>query len=367
MRVLHVISDENIGGAGVLLCNLLAFFSKEVESAVALPKNSQLKGRVEALSVPVLELSHSPHRLSLRSVFELILILYKGNYQIIHANAALSARVAGRLTGRQVVHTRHCFYPISKRGKSRFSKWINHKLSHAAIATSAVVVENLLEMGIPACKIHTVVNGSPAVREVGEDELEGYRQKWGIEKAHFVVGICARMEECKGQDVFLRAAREAVSLCSDRPLRFLIAGTGSQWEEMKMLATRLGIDREVVFVGFLDDPAPFYRLLSLNVNCSRGTETSCLALSEGMSAGVPMAATDYGGNPYMIGEEGAGFLYPVDDAHALARIIAELSSNPRLEREMSRKALERYRTHFTARRMAEETERVYASLLEEKG
>ena len=57
MRVLHVISDENIGGAGVLLCNLLGEFDQtRVQSEVALPLGSALCPRLRELGIPMPEL-----------------------------------------------------------------------------------------------------------------------------------------------------------------------------------------------------------------------------------------------------------------------------------------------------------------------
>ena len=54
MKVLHVISDSNIGGAGVLLTSLLRHFDRErVQSVVALPYDSALTERISTLGVPV--------------------------------------------------------------------------------------------------------------------------------------------------------------------------------------------------------------------------------------------------------------------------------------------------------------------------
>ncbi len=369
MRVLHVISDTNIGGAGVLLCNLLTHFSEDVRSAVALPRDSLLRERLIRLGIPIMDLTHSPHLLLWRSVKELMGIIKREQINVVHANASLSARVAARLSGCCSVHTRHCFYPVSQKGRSLIARRANDLLTDAAIATSPVVVDNLLKMGIQPRKIHVVVNGSRPVPTVPQRILAEYRQKWGIEQGDFTVGICARLEPCKGIDVFLQAAREVIANRPALSVRFLIAGCGSRETEYKHLSQRLGIADRVTFTGFLSDTAPFYRLLHLNVNCSRGTETSCLALSEGMSAGVPVVASDYGGNPLMVGEEGAGFLFPIDNAHALASAICELADDPHLRRGMSQKALERYRTHFTAHRMAQETEEIYRQVLcqKEKG
>ena len=117
------------------------------------------------------------------------------------------------------------------------------------------------------------------------------------------------------------------------------------------------------FTGFLVDVAPAYRLMDLNVNCSHGTETSCLAISEGMSAGVPAIVSDYGGNRAMVGDSLAGRIYPVGDSRVLADAIRTVMDDPSLEAQMRIAARERYLTAFSPQRMTEELTRVYESLL----
>ena len=109
--------------------------------------------------------------------------------------------------------------------------------------------------------------------------------------------------------------------------------------------------------------APIYRLLDLNVNCSRGTETSCLALSEGMSASLPFLATDFGGNVAMLGKSEAGFLFPIDDAETLASLILRIATDQKLFLRMRNAARARYETKYTATRMSEHLVAVYEDLI----
>ena len=56
-RVLHIISDTNIGGGGRALLNYLQFADREkFELAVVLPEGSALKPRVENLKIPLSEI-----------------------------------------------------------------------------------------------------------------------------------------------------------------------------------------------------------------------------------------------------------------------------------------------------------------------
>jgi glycosyltransferase involved in cell wall biosynthesis len=371
MRVLHVISDSNIGGAGVLLCNLLSCFDRDaIQSTVALPCDSKLAPRLVKMGVPVLYLAEECDRASWGSVWELSRMIKKNKIDIVHANAALSARVAARLCHVPVLHTRHCCFPPSGLLKSpifnRVAGGCNRLLSDYVIATANAAANNLRELGIPEEKIGVIINGSLPVRKVDEWELDETRKALGIEKDDFTIGICARLEECKGHDTFLNAAAILRQLRPHFPFRFLIVGDGSRRAELQNIVAELSLANCVHFTGFVSDMAPIYHILRLNVNCSCGTETSCLAISEGMSVGLPTIASDYGGNVAMVGESGAGFLFPVGDAEALANTILQIAENTELEQNMKICARERYLSHFTAEKMSREVQDVYENLVKKK-
>lgn len=176
------------------------------------------------------------------------------------------------------------------------------------------------------------------------------------------MGICARLESCKGHDTFLKMAQILLQR-TDHPFRFLIVGEGTRRRELEKTAEHLGIANRVIFTGFVRDMAVVYRLLRVNVNCSEGTETSCLALSEGMSAGLPSVVSDYGGNAAMIGNSAAGFVVPMGDAFAFADAVQRIAEDRGLEATMKDAAYRRYLGCYTAREMSERVTRLYESLL----
>ena len=99
--------------------------------------------------------------------------------------------------------------------------------------------------------------------------------------------------------------------------------------------------------------------MDVNLNCSIGTETSSLALSEGMSLGVPCIATTFGGNPYMVTDGKNGFLVPERDPAAMAEKICALMDDPALRKKLSAGAREVYETKFTASTMTRQLESMY--------
>jgi glycosyltransferase involved in cell wall biosynthesis len=372
MKVLHVISDENIGGAGVLLTTLLKNFDPmRVESVVALPEGSALCDRIRRLGVPICELRYPCDRFSRASVRELCGVIREESADIVHANAALCARIAARRCGVAVLHTRHCCFPptgIWRLGAvRRIGGVCNRALSDHVIATADAAAKDLYQLGIPQDRVEVILNGSEPVRELSEDELTEARGRWGISTDDFTVGICARLEPCKGHETFLRAAKLLIETHPQIPFRFLIVGQGSRRSVLEEMTEALGISQYVVFCGFVEDMAEIYRILRVNVNCSCGTETSCLALSEGMSAGVPAIASDYGGNPRMITPGENGYLFPPHDDEALASTLLCLLSDRAQRERLSQGAFRLYHEKFTAPAMVRQIEDLYLRLMREKG
>ena len=190
MRVLHVISDENVGGAGVLLTSLLKHFDQsKIESVVALPKNSALTKRIEKYASRVVYLEHRIDRFSSGGICEVKKLIKKRSPDLVHSNAALASRIAARLCGVPVIFTRHCAFPPSGIWENRLLRMLggacNASLSDAVIATAEAAKRDLLQMGIPERKIHVILNGSEAIRALSDAELYSVRKKWGIEESDF--------------------------------------------------------------------------------------------------------------------------------------------------------------------------------------
>ena len=370
MRVLHVISDRNIGGAGILLLNLLRHFDRsEVESIVAMPRGSCLRERVLELSIPVRELDAPCDRVSLSTVREIMRVIGETKPDIVHTNAAVSGRVAGRLCGKTVIYTRHCCFPTEMTDPLPLraaKRAINRFFCDRAIATADAAKEDLRRSGIRERDITVILNGCEPVREVSETEKTLWRVRLGILPSDFCVGICARLESCKGHDIFLHAAKMVVEVMPEVRFRFLIIGDGSRRKSLEGLAEHLGIANCVIFTGFQADVAPLYRIMNVHVNCSVGTETSCLAVSEGMSAGLPTVLSDFGGNRAMMGQSGAGYCVPAGNAPALAEALCRLAAQPSLAAAMGKHARERYEQKYTAVGMANRLTAVYRELCGQK-
>ncbi len=372
MKILNILSDSNIGGAGRLLVHYLRNFDRaRFDGWVALPKGSALIPAVRETGFPVIELEYGADQSwDRRSVGELRRVIRELRPDIVHCHSSLSGRVAAWLEhvpGR--FYTRHSVFPPSKKlttfpGK-QLNGLLNRVLSTDIVAVAEAAKKNLTDTGVPADMITVIINGVEPLREVTPAECEALRDALGVGRDDFVCGIIARLEDYKGHSYLLEAAKKV--LAAHPATDFLIVGDGSQADALKKQAADLGITGNVLFTGFTDDVAPYYGIMDLNLNCSWGTEATSLALAEGMSAGVPAVATTYGGNPCMIEDGKNGLLVPEKDPGAMAAAILSLIDDPARLADLSAAARRVYAEKFTARAMTEQLESMYEARGEERG
>jgi glycosyltransferase involved in cell wall biosynthesis len=93
------------------------------------------------------------------------------------------------------------------------------------------------------------------------------------------------------------------------------------------------------------------------------SEGICLTLLEAMAAGLPVVATDVGGNREIVVDGRTGRLVPARDPEALAKTILAMCENTVLARDMGQRGRERVVNLFDVRTMVARYEAIYRELL----
>ncbi len=372
IKLYHVISDTNIGGAGTLLLNYLKNVDRDSFAiTVVVPRGSALTERITALGFPVIETEHGRDRSHERAATaEFRRIFREGKPDIVHTHSSFSAKLAAWQVGVGVrIYTRHSVFPPPKKLTSfpgkQISGLVNNTLATHIIAVAQAAADNLTDTGVDPRKIQVIVNGVEPMTPPDAERRRTLRASLGYDDSHFVVGMSARLELVKGHSYFLDAA--AVLAERDPSMRFLIIGSGTCEAELRAQAERLGLADRVCFAGFVSGVADYVGSMDLVVNCSYGTEATSLALAEAMSLSRPIVATTYGGNPYMVENGVNGYLVPIKDSTALADAILRVREDPDNYDALCRGAYARYHERFTAAAMTAQMEALYRRALAEKG
>ena len=367
IRVLNIISDSNIGGAGRVILNYLRYADRDrFETWVAVPVGSALTTPLEQAGARVLPVvgmaERSYHRQDVQTLVDLI---RREGPDLVHTHGALSGRIAARRCGKKVVYTRHSVFPVS--AKLRYptgrwlNRWVNLRYADQIIAVSPAAAENLVDAGVPAGRIRVILNGVAPVARSGPEACRALREQYGLSEGVFTAGILARLEPYKGHQHILEAARQLKE--EGRRLQILVAGTGGEEGRLRAQAAQMGLEDTVFFLGFQSDVAPVLSLLDVQLNASYGTEATSLALLEGMSLGLPTIASSYGGNPWIVEDGVSGLISPSRDSGALAGAIAQLMDQPDTRAQLGRQAREQFLARFTGQGFARNVEQVYLDVL----
>ena len=357
IKILHFISDENIGGAGKLLYNqLIARDTSSFEYVVTAPRESALLPLYSSLGIRCAPSNADFNSLGSIKIFKNLIKAEAPD--IVHTHSCFPARISAKLLGVKTVNTKHCadeneHFGLSKKVKTKIFDTL---FTDMTVATAEYVVKKLKQSGIKSKKITLILNGSHPTRAQTDEEKEKTRQKYGLCADDFIVGMIARLEEEKGQKILIKAAK----ICKDKApsIKFLIAGSGSKFMEYIALSENL---KNLRFLGFISDITDIVNILDVNCCCSYISETSSLSLSEGMSVGAIPVVSNCGGNAFMAKD--CGIVVPKKSPEKLAVALIELSRSPNEVSRLKKNAQARYNALFTAKKMAGKTENLYFSLL----
>lgn len=178
-----------------------------------------------------------------------------------------------------------------------------------------------------------------------------------------VVGLAAQFRPEKGHDVLLRAVKVLVQQGLDVELR--LAGDGSTRARIQKLAAELGLERQVRFLGHLDDIPGFLSELDLFVLPSTAFEGLPLCLLEAMSMRIPVVATAVAGTPEIVRDGVTGRLVPPGKVEALANAMANsLVGGVAQSDEMIRRAEGLVREAYTLEAVSMRVRDIYRHVLE---
>jgi N-acetyl-alpha-D-glucosaminyl L-malate synthase BshA len=141
----------------------------------------------------------------------------------------------------------------------------------------------------------------------------------------------------------------------------VLVGDGPEHDAAQREAAKLGVKKDVRFVGRVDDVADVLRGADLFLLPSE-TESFGLAALEAMACGVPVIASRTGGLPEVVEDGVSGFLAPVGDVAGMTERAIELLKNPDRYGTMQLAAVARA-AEFSADRIVPQYERLYEDVL----
>jgi glycosyltransferase involved in cell wall biosynthesis len=297
-------------------------------------------------------------------------------FELIHINKthprnSLPAVLAARRSGASVVvATEHLalspesHFPMGGRIITWLVRFTNRLLDRTIAVSELSRAMLMRNYGIPPDRIVAIRNGIDVSRFDEPVDEAAVREELGIGAADRMAILVGRFAPRKGHTYAL----QALALTRERlpGLKLVFAGDGELEDSLRREASRLGVERDVIFAGFRRDVP---RLLAASEVLLLPSEDECLPLVilEAMSARLPVISTDVGGISEAVVDGETGVLVEPRDAPGLADAMVRVLGDPARAAALGAAGRRKVETEFSLDATASAVFALYDELLRKDG
>lgn len=305
--------------------------------------------------------------------WQLFKVLRRLRPDIIHTRnlAALEAQLPAWLAGvRHRIHGLHGWDVSADRAVSdRHLKLyqLMDRLVQCYIPLSDELENFLFEqVAIKRSKSHKICNGVDTQRFVPAGDAKRSILPDGFMPADgLLIGAVGRLEPVKNQSLLVESF---IELLARQPglkskLRLMLVGDGSMRDVIEQRIKAAGLSELVWLTGSRNDVPELMSALDVFVLPSRAEGISNTIL-EAMASGLPVIATDVGGNAQLVIEGETGFIVASEAATMLADKLEQYADDDALLKRHAQAGRLRAEQRFSLEHMVSEYQKVYLQMLE---
>ena len=366
--ICHVIHALGVGGAEVLVDQMLRLLSDEFRCVVAvLDEIGEIGERLKQDGFTVEHLHRRPgiDRGCAKRLHE---FADREGAEILHAHqytpffqSMLSRGLFGR---RPVVFTEHGrHFPDLPSRKQMVVNRLMLRSCDRLIGCGVAVRQALIDNeGLPESRVEVIYNGVDlsTVGKPSAGARERIRAEFGFASTDFVAVLVARLHELKDHQTALRAVDEARRQIPG--LRLLLAGDGDQRAAIEQTIQKRGLAQTVTLAGTRKDVADLLAASDVFLMSSI-SEGIPLTVIEAMAARRPVVSTSVGGIPELVEHGVTGLLAASGDSASLAASLVQLYRRPDLRERMAIVAARYAAEKFSLNRMLNGYRDVYREVL----
>ncbi|MCP4622368.1 MAG: glycosyltransferase [bacterium] len=362
MKILHLNTEKTWrGGEQQTLYLLQLLKDRGFFSHLVCQAGSPMAERAARAGVEIFPMTMRGE-IDLAAVLRIRKLILRSKYSIVHSHtshAHLLAFLASIGTGVARLVTRRVDFSIYRHSFLKLSGIKYRFLADYYIAISHKIKNVMINDGIAGQRIfvvHSGIDPNRFVQATGGNLLS----EFDIKESQKVVINVAHLAEHKGQEHLVRAIPRVLTKLP--ATRFFIIGQGELMDKLKKTASEVGLKDELVFTGFRDDVADFYRIADLYVMSSvqEGLGTAVL---DALALAKPVVATNTGGLPEIIHDGKTGRLVTPADSEALADGIVDMLTHPELAGTMAVRGKERVLQDFSIDAMVTRNIDVYQHII----
>lgn len=360
-RILFLSTGLNCGGAEMQIFHLAKGLQARGWQAqvVAMLSGGSIAEMFEESSIPVHDLGIRRGVPDIRAFMRLRKIILMFRPDVVHSHmthANLLARMTRAICPIPVlVNTIH--------NMTEHRRWteLAYKMTNSMADLTTIIcqaaAERYVKIGaVAANRVQVVVNGLP-IEQFRPDSRSraAIRQELEISE-EFVWLAVGRMEAPKDYGTLVRAVAQT------RNGLFLVAGDGPLRREMEQLAAELRVLDRIRFLGIRRDVPRLMAAADAYV-MSSAWEGLPMVLLEAAASGLPIVATNVGGNSAIVRDGISGYVVPPCDPQALARAMQRMQMDP-ARPTMGSVARDFVEKHFSLSAVLDQWESIYGAFME---
>ena len=225
------------------------------------------------------------------------------------------------------------------------------KVADAIHFIHAELYRYVSRLGIDANKVFVQTRGVDVELFKPIDAKINLREKLGIESSDTIVLYVGRLEEVKGVNYLLHAAKELIPQHTN--LKFLIVGDGSLRKSYEILAKPFRND--IIFTGYREDIPALMNISDIFV-IPQLAEGLGNVVMEALASGLPVIASGIDEVPGVLA------INP-RDVDGLIRATGKLIDNPSWAQKMGQAGRRRMEKKYSWEVIAKETESIYEKVI----
>jgi sugar transferase (PEP-CTERM/EpsH1 system associated) len=377
--VVHVIYSLGVGGLENGLVNLINNMPRDRyrHAIVCLQGFTDFAKRIDDRDIPIYALDKKQGK-DIGLYVRLGRLLRQLKPDIVHTRnlAALEGQVVAAIavpSARRVhgEHGRDMFDVAGLNEKYNLLRRIIRPFVHRYIALSQDLEQWLINLiGVKPSHISQIYNGVDNQKfrpPRSGDPLPPWPPQFA-DQQHVIIGSVGRMAAVKDHVTLVRAFIELMQLESNvrKIARLVIVGEGPCREACVQLLSKAGLSDCAYLIGERNDVAELMRGMDIFVLPSLGEGISNTIL-EAMSTGLPVIATQVGGNPELVRPFETGRLVPANDPLAMAQALFDYVCNAEMRRTHGNAGRSVIEQQYSLSSMIAAYMKVYDQILEHKG
>jgi glycosyltransferase involved in cell wall biosynthesis len=370
-KVAHFIDSHDPGGAETLVVEMC----RKIEAYGYIPEvyhfgNPWLEEKCREFDIPSF---FAPGHKWYKSAVTLPLFipvfarfLKQRHVDILHSHLfgpVTGACFSANLAGIPHIGTLHDIYTVEEKKKRIRYIQLSSLLGTRLVTVSRQMKTYLAGLGrFSDAALQTIVNGMDLDKFNISSSREQYPElELGPDD---IVLICVgRLETIKGHDILLKAFGK---IQTGKHIKLLIVGDGPCRQEIKQQIGEMGLQQNVKMLGQRNDIPGLLNLSDCFVLSSRSEGLSC-SIIEAMAAGLPVIATDVGGNSELVVQGENGYLIPPDNAGILSLRLKFVIDDAALRRRLGEMSQQLAKEHYSLDAMMQKYADNYDAMLEKNG